>query len=60
MPQRTRNTENPEPNLFDAPALPATLPTAQLGELAELVAQLLREIAVALANGEAGDEQDRG
>ena len=60
MPQRTRNTAMPEPSLFDMPAPRATLPAAQSSELAELVAQLQREIAAAVANGEAGDEQDRG
>jgi hypothetical protein len=40
----------------DAPRV--ALATAQMVDLAALVEALLREIAAALANGEASDEQD--
>ena len=36
------------------------LAAAQMADLAALVEALLREIAAALANGEASDEQDHG
>ena len=47
-------------SLFEGNEAPrAVLAAAQMAELAALVEALLREIATALANGEASDEQDR-
>ena len=46
-----------QPSLFEA-APGVELATAQIVDLAVLVEALLREIATALANGEASDEQD--
>jgi hypothetical protein len=53
------NTEEPQPGLFDRDEPSVALTPAQRAHLATLVAALLIEIAVALATGEAGDEQDR-
>jgi hypothetical protein len=55
-----RDAENLETCLLDLLPPSATLPAAQMSELAELVALLLREIAVTLANGEVGDDEDHG
>ena len=59
MTRRIANLDNPQPGPFDRdePSV-APMPT-QRERLATLVATLLIEIAVALATGEAGDEQDR-
>jgi hypothetical protein len=47
--------------LFEWNEVPrVVLAAAQMADLAALVEALLREIAAALANGEAGDEQDHG
>ena len=49
-----------QPSLFEGNEAPrVVLATAQTVDLAALVEVLLREIATALANGEASDEQDR-
>ena len=49
-----------QPNLFDQEE-PRTLPSfLQKEQLATLLEALLLEIAAALANGEAGDDQDHG
>ena len=46
-------------SLFEENEAPRVmLTTAQMVDLATLVEALLREIATALANGEASDEQD--
>ena len=46
-------------SLFERNEAPrVVLATAQMIEVAALVETLLREIATALANGEASDEQD--
>ena len=46
-------------SLFEGNEAPrVVLATAQMVDLAALVVALLREIATALANGEASDEQD--
>jgi len=58
MTRRAANIENPQPGLFDQDEPRVALTPAQRARLATLVATLLLEIAVALATGEAGDEQD--
>jgi hypothetical protein len=58
MTRRIANTEDPQPGLFDRDEPSVALTPAQRARLATLVATLLAEIAVALATGEAGDEQD--
>ena len=55
-----RDAENLETCLLDLLPPRATLPAAQMSELAELVTLLLREIAVALESGEVGNDQDHG
>jgi hypothetical protein len=60
MPRQIRDAENLEPCLLDLLPPSAALPTPQMSELKELVALLLREIAVALGSGEVGDDQDHG
>lgn len=47
-------------DLFDVDEPRATLAPAQKVQLATLVEALLIEIAVALASGEIGDDQDHG
>jgi hypothetical protein len=59
MTRRAANIEEPQPGLFDRDEPSVALTPAQRARLATLVATLLIEIAVALATGEAGDEQDR-
>jgi hypothetical protein len=54
----TRPSENLQPNLFEDEAPRAVLAAAQIVNLTALVEALLREIAITLANGEIGDEQD--
>ena len=58
MTRRAANIEDPQPGLFDQDEPNVALTPAQRARLATLVAALLMEIAVALATGEAGDEQD--
>lgn len=58
MSRQNTDVEDQETCLFDLLPPSAALPTAQMRELAELVALLLQEIAVALTNGEVGDDQD--
>ena len=58
MTRRVANIENPQPGLFDQDAPSVALTPAQRARLATLVATLMLQIAVALATGEAGDEQD--
>jgi hypothetical protein len=58
MTRRIANLDNPQPGLFDRDEPSVALTPAQRAHLAKLVATLLIEIAVALATGEAGDEQD--
>ena len=58
MPRRAADLDNPQPGLFDRDEPSVALTPAQSARLATLVAALLLEIAVALATGEAGDEQD--
>jgi hypothetical protein len=53
-----QNAASRQPDLFDVDE-PRAAP-AQKEQLATLVEALLREIAVALAAGEVGDDQDHG
>jgi hypothetical protein len=53
-----RQSKNLQPSLFEDEAPRVVLAAAPMADLAALVEGLLREIATALANGEAGDEQD--
>jgi hypothetical protein len=55
MPHQTKNRQL---SLFEDAAPRVVLAVAAMGDLAVLVEALLREIATALANWEAGDEQD--
>ena len=59
MTRRVANLDNPQPGLFDQDEPRVALTPMQRARLATLVATLLIEIAVALATGEAGDEQDQ-
>ena len=56
----TQHIESPQPSLLtllmEVP--PVVLPSAQQAQLATLLEVLLREIAVALASGEVGHDQD--
>jgi hypothetical protein len=54
----TRQSEKLQPSLFDEDESSVELAAAQMVDLAALVKALLREIAMALANAESGDEQD--
>jgi hypothetical protein len=58
MTRRVANLDNPQPGLFDQDEPSVALTPMQSARLATLVMALLLEIAVALATGEAGDEQD--
>ena len=58
MSRPNRDVEDLETCLFDLLPPSAALPTAQMRELAELVALLLREIAETLTSGEADHDQD--
>jgi hypothetical protein len=59
MTRRVANLDNPQPGLFDQDEPSVALTPMQRAHLTTLVATLLIEIAVALASGEAGDEQDQ-
>ena len=55
----SRQSKDLQLSLFEGNEAPrVVLATAQMVDLAALVETLLREIATALANGEASDEQD--
>ena len=55
----SRRSKDLQLSLFEGNEAPhVVLATAQMVDLAALVEALLREIATALANGEASDEQD--
>jgi hypothetical protein len=55
----SRRSKDLQLSLFEGNEAPhVVLATAQMVDLAALVEALLREIATALANGEAGDEQN--
>jgi hypothetical protein len=54
----TRRWEKSQPSLFDEDEPGVVLAPAQMTELATLVKALLLEIAVALVNGETGDDED--
>jgi hypothetical protein len=55
----SRQSKDLQPNLFAGNETPrVVLATVQMVEVAALVETLLREIATALANWEASDEQD--
>ena len=54
----TRQPENLQPSLFEDAAPRAVLAAGRIVDLTALVEALLREIAIALTNGEIGDEQD--
>ena len=58
MMRRDANIEDPQPGLFDRDEPSVALTPAQKARLARAVVALLVEIAIALATGEAGDEQD--
>jgi hypothetical protein len=58
MTRRAAAIEDPQPGLFDQDEPSVALTPTQSARLATLVVALLLEIAVALATGEAGDEQD--
>ena len=53
-----QNAASRQPDLFDVDEPRAAPAPAQKEQLATLVEALLREIAVALAAGEVGDDQD--
>jgi ABC-type molybdate transport system ATPase subunit len=55
-----QNAASRQPDLFDMDEPRAAPAPAQKEQLATLVEVLLREIAVALAAGEVGDDQDHG
>jgi len=55
-----RKSANPQRDLFDQGAPPTVPPPVCREQLAILVKVLLLEIAVALAAGEVGDDQDHG
>jgi hypothetical protein len=55
-----RQFESPQPSLFEVGEPSVVLTRAQETELAMLVETLLREIAMALANGEIANDQDHG
>ena len=58
----TQHIERPQPSLLallmEVP--PVELPSTQQAQLATLLEVLLREIAVALATGEVGHDEDHG
>jgi hypothetical protein len=58
MKRKSTNSENLQPGLFDQDQPGAALLPAQKAQLSTLVEAMFIEIAVALATGEAGDEQD--
>ncbi|MEI9425815.1 hypothetical protein O7A70_32450 [Mesorhizobium sp. Cs1299R1N1] len=55
-----RQSESPQPSLFEEGEPSVVLTPAQETELAMLVEALLREIAMALANGEIANDQNYG
>jgi hypothetical protein len=55
-----RQFQSPERSLFEQEEQRIELTPAHRAQLATLVEALLREIAAALATGEAGDDQDNG
>ena len=54
----TRQSESLQRNLFEEDEPRVELAAAQKFDLAALVEVLLREIAIALASGESGHDQD--
>ena len=52
-----RQSKELQPSLFEGESLRIVLAAGLMGDLAALVEALLREIATAMAYGEAGDEQ---
>ena len=60
MTRKIKNLENPQRGLFDQGEPSVVMAPRQENQLATLVEALLLEIAVALATGEAGDDQDHG
>jgi hypothetical protein len=58
MRRRHADFEDRQPGLFDQDKPKIALTATQTPQLAKLVEALLVEIAVALATGEAGNEQD--
>ena len=58
MKRKTANLEFPEQGLFDLDEPSVVLAQVQTTQLVMLVETLLIDIAVALAAGEEGDEQD--
>jgi len=57
---RHKSASRQEADLFEAAMPPVTPAPAQKARLAVLVEALLSEIAVALASGQIGDDQDHG
>ncbi|WP_189524327.1 MULTISPECIES: hypothetical protein [unclassified Mesorhizobium] len=55
-----RQFESPQPSLFELGEPSVVLTRAQEIELTMLMETLLREIAMALANGEIANDQDHG
>jgi len=55
-----RQFESPQPSLFEEGEPSVVLTPSQETELAMLVETLLREIAMAPANGEIANDQDHG
>jgi hypothetical protein len=55
-----RKPASPQPDLFESSEPQVTPRPAPKTQLATLVEALLLEIAAALADGEAGDDQDHG
>jgi hypothetical protein len=58
MKRRNRKFESPRVDLFEQEAPRVTLSAIQSAQLAMLLEALFAEIAAALVNEEAGDEQD--
>ena len=56
----SRQSQELQRNLFEDKAPRVVLAAAQIAALAASVESLLGEIATALANGEASDEQNHG
>ena len=58
MRRRRADSEDQQPRLFDQDKPNIALAATQTTQLAKFVEALLVEVAVALATGEAGNEQD--
>ena len=58
MPQRSETRESPQLGLFEQGQSEVELSPTRRRQLVPLIEALMVEIAVALATGEVGDEQD--